>query len=387
MARPLSRPVEKLPAKSKSAKSASTGRAGEPGRDFRIVLGLAAWFAKNGRDLPWRTAPRRAYPSLVSELMLQQTQVSRVLEKFGPFIERFATVEALAEADEADVMAAWSGLGYYRRARLLHACAKAIVRDHGGLMPTSVEQLKELPGIGRYTAGAIASIVFGERAAIVDGNVCRVLQRLEAREGHAGDKKVIDWAWSRAEQLVALTSRGKQVAGFNEGLMELGATVCSPDGPRCGECPLSGACESNRKGVTGSIPAPKPRAKRSRVHHDVVIVHRRGAKGLAEYLLEQRPERGLWAGLWQPLASESLSASKLALEELMAKIGLSGVECDDSEGPAESVFHTTHREVLFRAWRVRVMGATLQQGRRWVAENELARFGISNAHLQLIMRA
>jgi len=318
--------------------------------------------------------------------MLQQTQVSRVLEKFGPFMKRFASVRALADADETDVMAVWSGLGYYRRARLLQACAKAIVREHGGVVPNSVEQLEELPGIGRYTAGAIASIVFGEREAIVDGNVCRVLQRLEAHEGHAGDRTVTDWAWVRAERLVSMTSRGKQVARFNEGLMELGATVCTPDGPRCGECPLSAECAAYREGLTESIPAPKPRGKRKRVHHDVVIVHRRGAKGVTEYLLEQRPERGLWAGMWQPPAKERVTKSNQTLRGVMANIGLVGLASEASAGPEESIFHTTHREILFRAWRVCVNELVEQRGRKWVAQDALSSVGISNAHRQLMLR-
>jgi len=368
-------------------RSAKSALKGGPGRDARIVGSLAAWFTKNGRALPWRTEPRRAYPSLVSELMLQQTQVSRVLEKFEPFMKQFASVRALAEADETDVMAAWSGLGYYRRARLLRACAKAIVRDHGGAIPEIAEQLAELPGIGRYTSGAIASIVFGGREAIVDGNVCRVLQRLEAKQGHAGDKKVMDWAWGRAETLVALTARGKEVARFNEGLMELGATVCTPDAPRCGECPLIADCAAYQAGLTESIPAPKPRAKRKRLHHDVVIVHRRGANGVTEYLLEQRPERGLWAGMWQPPATESAAKSRQSLRALMTKVGLSGPADESATGPNESVFHTTHREILFRTWRVRANPSTDKATRRWIAEDAFARVGISNAHRQLMLRA
>jgi A/G-specific adenine glycosylase len=319
--------------------------------------------------------------------MLQQTQVSRVLEKFGPFLEQFDSVQALADADETRVMAAWSGLGYYRRARLLHACSKAIVQGHGGTVPSSIEQLQELPGIGRYTAGAIASIVFGEREAIVDGNVCRVLQRLDAREGHAGDRNVTGWAWGRAERLVGLTARGKEIAHFNEGLMELGATVCTPDGPRCDRCPLSGDCIAYQNGLTESIPAPKPRAKRRRVQHDVVIVHRRGAKGTTEYLLEQRPETGLWAGMWQPPASEAeTSGSRRTLGEVLVQIGLAGIANVDCEGPRESVFQTTHREVLFRAWRVRVDAGMKRTGRKWVAEHALSSVGISNAHRQLMLR-
>lgn len=382
MAEAAAKPGSKRTVNRGSAKNAVRGAAG---RDLRIVRTLAAWFEKNARALPWRTEPRRAYPSLVSELMLQQTQVSRVLEKFGPFMERFATVEALARADEAEVMAAWSGLGYYRRARLLQACAKTIVREHEGTIAAEVEKLKELPGIGRYTAGAIASIVFGEREAIVDGNVCRVLQRLEAKEGHAGDKKVVDWAWRRAEELVAVTSRGKEVARFNEGLMELGATVCTPDGPKCGECPLAGECGARAGGCTATIPAAKPRAKKKAVHHDVVVVYRKRDGGEYEFLLEQRPERGLWAGLWQPPSRESgIPSSPRSGRVMLGKLGLAGIEA--ATGPGNFVFHTTHREVRFRIWAA--SGADLaadDRKRKWVAESGLGDIAISNAHRTILV--
>ncbi len=318
--------------------------------------------------------------------MLQQTQVSRVLEKFGPFLTKFPTVIALAEANEADVMAAWSGLGYYRRARLLQACAQAVVREHAGTVPCDVQKLKALPGVGRYTAGAIASIMFGEKAPIVDGNVCRVLQRLDAHAGHAGDRKVTDWAWSRAEQLVALTSRGNQVARFNEGLMELGATVCTPDSPRCGECPLRKECSANREGLTESIPAPKPRAKRSRVHHDVVIVHRRGANGATEYLLEQRSESGLWAGMWQPPACEHPhEPASDSIDRLLDAVGLKSLAPEPSISLAKSVFHTTHREVWFRVWKVLAPVRFAGGSRKWFSETSMNDIAISNAHRQLLL--
>lgn len=380
MAEAAAKPGSKRTVNRGSAKNAVRGAAG---RDLRIVRTLAAWFEKNARALPWRTEPRRAYPSLVSELMLQQTQVSRVLEKFGPFMERFATVEALARADEAEVMAAWSGLGYYRRARLLQACAKTIVREHEGTVAAEVEKLKELPGIGRYTAGAIASIVFGEREAIVDGNVCRVLQRLEAKEGHAGDKKVVDWAWRRAEELVAVTSRGKEVARFNEGLMELGATVCTPDGPKCGECPLAGECGARAGGCTATIPAAKPRAKKKAVHHDVVVVYRKRDGGEYEFLLERRPVTGLWAGLWQPPSLEGKPATP-EFASLASKLGLPRTLSAQSRLPCETIFQTTHRTVHFRAWATEATASFRAGQRRWCRGTLLHAVGISNAHLALL---
>lgn len=355
-------------------------------RDARgraIVRKLAEWFKQNARPLPWRTNPRRAYPSLVSELMLQQTQVSRVLEKFEPFLQKFPTVESLAAADEANVLAAWSGLGYYRRARLLLACARAIAETHGGHVPRGVDALLGLPGIGRYTAGAIASIVFGEPAPIVDGNVCRVLQRLEARHGNAGEKRTVDWAWGRAEQLVSLTAGGEQVAAFNEGLMELGATVCTPERPRCRACPVRRHCTSLRDGLTDSIPAPKERTKRIRVYHDVVVVHRRASDGATEFLLEQRPPKGLWAGMWQPPARERNLADELAPSDLLNAIGVN--RSARVSGPSEFTFFATHREIRFRIWRTRTTRAGTPRGCRWVRETELDTLAISNAHRRLLI--
>lgn len=353
-------------------------------RDRTIVRSLASWYGRAARDLPWRTHPRDPYRSLVSELMLQQTQVSRVLEKFEPFLARFPTIERLAGGAESDVLAAWSGLGYYRRAQLLHACAKAVMQRHQGAMPREVSKLLELPGIGRYTAGAIASIVFGERAPIVDGNVCRVLQRLDGEQGHAGDKRIAAWAWQRAEQLVTLTSRGRQVARFNEGLMELGATVCTPDNPRCDRCPLRSTCVARREQRTAVIPAPKPRARVRRVFHDVIVVRRRESSGKTSYLLEQRPASGLWAGLWQPPAREGTEAAPDAFA-LAVQLELHGLQLA-STAPTCTVFGTTHREVHFRTWHA-THSAKKAGARRWVTEDELDTVAISNAHRGLIARS
>ncbi len=170
--------------------------------DRKIARSLEAWFVDAAREMPWRITPRDPYWSLVSEFMLQQTQVSRVLEKFGPFVERFPSIQSLAEADEEEVLGEWSGLGYYRRARMLHACAKAVVEPHNGVIPSDVESLMALPGIGRYTAGAMASMVFGDREPLVDGNVMRVLQRLHNVDQQQTDPATIKWAWERATRLV-----------------------------------------------------------------------------------------------------------------------------------------------------------------------------------------
>ncbi|MDX2115765.1 MAG: A/G-specific adenine glycosylase, partial [Planctomycetota bacterium] len=271
-------------------------------RDRAIETRLARWFAASARDLPWRADvahPRTAhaggrdpYAALVSEFMLQQTQVSRVLERYGPFLESFPTVRHLAAAPEQEVMAHWQGMGYYRRARMLHAAARAVVEHHDGHVPAHADALRELPGVGPYTAGALASIVFGERCPTVDGNIARVLVRVEGREVREDARARDAWAWSRAESLV----RGSRNAGvLNEALMELGATVCTPAAPRCPDCPLRSLCEARRRGIQTQIPPPKDRGVRQRIFHNVVLVRREDGA----VLIEERPHKGLWAGMWQ----------------------------------------------------------------------------------------
>ncbi|MBQ72811.1 MAG: A/G-specific adenine glycosylase [Planctomycetaceae bacterium] len=261
-----------------------------------IVKPLQAWFDDQGRDLPWRrsTSPWR---TLVSEFMLQQTQVSRVEERFETFLERFPTPAAMVDAGEDDVLAAWEGLGYYRRARFLHASAAAIVSEHGGLVPSDAEALLALPGVGRYTAGAIASIAFDQRAPIVDGNVARVVARVGGMDVQADDPDLIAAAWSTSTAMVEATDRP---GTLNEAVMELGATVCTPAAPRCDRCPIQSACRGRARGIEREIPRPKVRPVRTVVHIHLVIV-RRGE----EILLERRPTGGVWGGLWQPIGLES----------------------------------------------------------------------------------
>lgn len=259
---------------------------------------IETWFEAAGRDLPWRR-DRTPWRSFVSELMLQQTQVARVAERFDPFMERFPTPAAMVAAGEDAVLSAWEGLGYYRRARLLHAAAVRIVERHGGKVPDDPAALLDLPGVGRYTAGSVSSIVFGRREPIVDGNVVRVVSRLAAIDARADDPELVSAAWQAAGDLVAAARRP---GVLNEGLMELGATVCTPANPSCDSCPCHGLCLARRQGRAAELPKPKVRPRRTVVHLHLVLAMRAG-----RLALEQRPRGGLWGGLWQPPAVESAS--------------------------------------------------------------------------------
>jgi len=272
--------------------------------DRSLARKVEAWFAKHRRDLPWRVevkGSRSPYYALVSEVMLQQTQASRVAERFERFIGRFPSFDALARATEDEVLAEWTGLGYYRRARNLHAAARAVVERHRGEPPRDVEALRALPGVGRYTAGAIASVCFDAPTPIVDANVARVLLRVEGRRLAISDPAAQRFAWERAEALVrAATSP----AAFNEGLMELGALVCTPRTPRCLSCPLKARCAAFERGLQDAIPVRAVKADPPTTHHAAVVVRARGVDHEV-FLVEQRPDRGLWARLWQAPTLES----------------------------------------------------------------------------------
>ncbi|MBM4114191.1 MAG: A/G-specific adenine glycosylase, partial [Phycisphaerae bacterium] len=249
---------------------------------------IERWFERRARPFPWRRR-RTAWRSLVSEVMSQQTQLSRVEERFESFMTRFPTPRALAESSERDVLELWQGLGYYRRARLLREAARAIERDFGGRVPARAQELATLPGVGRYTAGAVASIVHGERVPIVDGNVSRVLLRVLGERRPMRDSRAVRRCWSEAE---ALVNAARRPGRLNEGLMELGALVCTPSNPKCGECPLRGECRARTQRRADSIPTAPPRAVRPTVVVEAFVIERRG-----RVLLEQRDGAGMWAGL------------------------------------------------------------------------------------------
>lgn len=363
-----------------SKRSSRASTESDPARDARLVRDLCRWFEISARDLPWRQTNRAGlrdpYRSLVSEFMLQQTQVSRVLEKFAPFMDRFPTLSALADADEDDVLAMWSGLGYYRRARSLHHCAQETSTRFGEL-PTSVDDLMSLKGIGRYTAGAIASIVHNEPAPIVDGNVERVLLRIEGQPLRVGEPDTRDWCWQRAEELVkqAAKSRAKSVspAAFNEALMELGALVCTPKSPSCLTCPLRADCRACQAGKQHEIPAPKARKARKPLYMACAIVENKKS----QLLISQRPKGGLWGGLWEVPGLEA--DEPVPVESLAARLG---VATKDLIRDNEFVFETTHRSVKVEVYRAKRAGS-IPDG-RWVTQDELETYAMGSLQSRVI---
>ena len=240
---------------------------------------LLAWYDRNRRDLPWRQ-DRDPYRVWLSEIMLQQTRVAAVLEHYRRFLRRFPTVQKLAAARESSVLAAWSGLGYYRRARMLHAAAKAIVKEHKGRFPGSVAQLRALPGIGRYTAAAIASIVFNTPTAVVDGNVERVLGRVFARDFSEND------LWNTAEGLLSRARPGD----CNQAMMELGATVCLPHQPRCSLCPVFALCATRGNLEPRKRLAPAKRQK---------ICYALDRRDSSIFLVQRPKHASLMPGMWE----------------------------------------------------------------------------------------
>ena len=247
---------------------------------------LVRWQRRHGRrDLPWQ-GTRDPYRIWLSEVMLQQTQVSTVIPYYVRFVEKYPTVDALAEASEEDVLALWAGLGYYARGRNLHRAARGIAA-HG--FPERSEEIRRLPGVGRSTAAAIAVFAHGERAAILDGNVKRVLARYCAIEGWPGEKAVEAKLWQRAAELLPKSD----IETYTQALMDLGATLCTRAQPRCDACPVAPSCQARKRGRVARIPAARPR-KPLPLKEAKWLVLRDGGR----VLLERRPPKGVWAGLW-----------------------------------------------------------------------------------------
>ena len=251
---------------------------------------LLAWFDRARRDLPWRR-DRDPYRIWVSEIMLQQTTVAAVVPYFERFLAAFPTLESLAAADEERVLRLWEGLGYYRRARYLHAAARTLVADHGGTFPDDPAVWQALPGVGRYVAGAVLSQAFDRKLPIVEANSLRVLARWF---GHRGDPRAgagKKWVWTAAAAVLPAT----RVGDFNQALMELGALVCTPAAPRCPECPVANYCEARRIGLQESIP-PRPRAKAVTAVREVAVVIRDRGRVL---LARRPPDADRWQNLWE----------------------------------------------------------------------------------------
>ncbi len=320
----------------------------------RIRTNLLRWYGRNARDLPWRRT-RDPYRILLAETMLQQTRVETVLRYYDRFLERFPTVEALADAPLDDVLSAWAGLGYYRRARNLHAAARTIVERFGGQVPQTVEALRALPGVGRYTAGAVASIAFDRRAPVLDGNVRRVLSRLAGWRS-AGEARL----WSLAGELLPC----RRCGDFNQALMELGATLCSPTRPACQRCPLRTVCNAAASGSQRQTGRGRTRTRPRSVHAAAVAVERRG-----RLLLVRRDSGGLLAGLWG-LPSIELTDGQDApgrLATLLERDFDLTAERFERLGEIEHIF--THRRLRLAVYRARGVRGRVRAGRevcRWV---------------------
>ena len=277
--------------------------AGSAGFSTRLI----DWQRTHGRHtLPWQNT-RDPYRVWLSEIMLQQTQVATVLGYYERFLQRFPEVAALAAASLDEVFALWSGLGYYSRARNLHACAQAVLARYGGQFPRSSAELMTLPGIGRSTAAAIAAFCFGERVAILDGNVKRVLTRVLAFDGDLAEAKQERALWAKATELLPVYD----IERYTQGLMDLGATLCSARSPTCLLCPVRDDCAAARAGTPQRYPVKTRKVKRGTREH-VWLWLRRTEKGRGEVWLEQRQATGVWAGLWSLPEFDSIAAFETA---------------------------------------------------------------------------
>jgi A/G-specific adenine glycosylase len=348
----------------------------------RLATALLKWYATHGRKLPWRRT-RNPYRVWVAEIMLQQTQVGTVIPYYRRWLRRFPSVRALAAAPQSEVLALWEGLGYYSRARNLHRAARQVTSEHGGRLPRTRDGLRALPGIGPYTAAAIASIAFGEDAAVLDGNVRRVLARVfdfrEDVRSPSGERKL----WALAERLVP---RG-QAGDYNQALMDLGATVCTPRAPACGVCPLRGMCRARRLGVQLERPVARQRAP---VPHRALaagIVRRKG-----RVLIVQRPAEGLLGGLWAFPAGERKGRASLADSLYRAVRAELGMEI--RIGPrAQILSHAfTHfrvtQHVFECRWlrptpRRRTEGERQEGAGRWVRGPDLGRYPMGKLDRQI----
>src|SRR5579864_2029566 len=337
---------------------------------------LLAWFDAYARALPWRES-RDPYCIWLSEIMLQQTRVAAVVAHYKEFLRRFPTVEKLARAREASVLAAWSGLGYYRRARMLHAAAKVVVRKQGGKFPATSKELQDLPGIGRYTAAAIASIAFGEPVAVVDGNVERVLQRFLGRRLAGQD------FWLTAEALLDRERPGD----FNQAMMELGATVCSPRGPVCLACPVVNMCATRGEMAGSAQPA---RQKKREIHYVLDFREDGGRAGGAVFLVQRPRDARLMAGMWElpELAGPVVGAGEKQIPRFARNQRRDKNEETVRENDPRLWFTVRHSitvtDYTVRVWRTR---APSDLRGEWFALDRLKRVALTGLARKILRRA
>lgn len=346
--------------------------------DFSIDL--LNWYDHNSRDLPWRKANPDAYAVWISEIMLQQTTVAAV----GPFYERwmarFPTVADVAAAPIDDVLRQWAGLGYYARARNIKKAAEIITESFGGRLPGSVDELLSLPGIGRYTAGAIASIAYDLRAPILDANVTRVLARLFAVPGDPKSNDTKARLWQIAEEVMPHARAGD----FNQALMELGALVCLPSGPKCDTCPFAGHCAARALGDPTAFPELSKKKTWLETRHAAALIEENG-----RILLVHRPEKGLWGGLWELPRAELIEGEghgEAAARAVLESVGLTPF-IGSSFGMVRHV--VMNRKITLHGFTAtRPIGSEPRavgcQAFAWAAPEELSRYALSSPQRRLL---
>jgi A/G-specific adenine glycosylase len=341
---------------------------------------LLSWFDRNQRILPWR-ADRDPYRIWVSEVMLQQTTVATIQSRFEQFLAAFPTLEHLAGAEERDVLRQWEGLGYYRRARHLHAAARVLVSAHGGQLPDDPEVWAGLPGVGRYILGAVLSQAFDRKLPVVEANSQRLLFRLFGREGDPSTSENRKWLWETAARLLP----AKRVGDFNQATMELGALVCTVSKPRCEQCPLKKACVAFQKDLQETIPVRIARRKPVAVREVAVVVKRGG-----RILLVRRPDRGRWSNMWEfphgeIQADEPVNeAAGRMLKELTGVSAIVGKEITTlHHGVMHYKISMTCLEAEYRSGKFK--SPTYVEG-RWLRRSQVGDFPVSSPQRKLARR-
>ncbi len=331
---------------------------------------LIAWQKAYGRKhLPWQ-GTHDPYRIWLSEIMLQQTQVATVIPYYQRFIDRFPDIASLASASIEDVMSLWAGLGYYSRARNLHKTACHIINMHQGNFPQDAADIETLPGIGRSTAAAIAAFAFGKNHAILDGNVKRVLARVFGIEGWPGEKSVEARMWALARTLLPVAD----IQSYTQGLMDLGATVCTSKQPRCAACPYAGDCHARRLGLQGQLPTARPRRPMPEKSTAMLILHKEGA-----VLLEKRPSPGIWGGLW----SLPECSSDIAPEAAAIHLGYKSLQV---ERCAVVKHQFTHYRLRIHPWLVMIEDRSLAEepGRAWHTLSDIGKLALPSPVLRLL---
>lgn len=355
-------------------------------RSEAVVSALLPWFRTQARDLPWRRT-RDPYAVWISEIMLQQTQVRTVIPYWERWMRALPDLKALATTPEERVLKLWEGLGYYSRARNAQRAAEILLERHHGQFPASVPELLELPGIGRYTAGAIASIAFNQPAPILDGNVIRVLTRLHALGGDPKAKRLNNRLWRLAEDLVSSASRTHRkdlaiphstgpCSALNQSLMELGATICTPRDPACPACPLADLCRARRKGRVNAYPRSSTRPPSVSRRILVAVVERSG-----RFLLRQRPPQGVNGGLWE-FPERNLADGEPAIASALAWLKPGPTELK----PLGSIRHTiTRYRIHLEVFHLKASPShqVIEPGAHWVSRKKLIALPLTAAHRRI----